>query len=71
MHPAAEKQGCFYQQIPALVVGKLVAKHQRQLIGGEGFVRACYAASMKDIAESVARMDNFLKNLRREQGKEN
>ena len=38
--------------------------------GGEGFVRACYAASMKDIAEAVARMDNFLTNLRRKQGKE-
>ena len=38
--------------------------------GGEGFVRACYAASMKDIAESVARMDNFLTNLRRKQGQE-
>ena len=38
--------------------------------GGEGFVRACYAASMKDIAESIARMDNFLTNLRRKQGSE-
>ena len=38
--------------------------------GGEGFVRACYAASMKDIAESIARMDNFLTNLRRKQGRE-
>ena len=38
--------------------------------GGEGFVRACYAASMKDIAEAVARMDNFLTNLRRKQGQE-
>lgn len=39
--------------------------------GGEGFVRACYAASMKDIAEAIRRLDNFLKNLRREQGREN
>lgn len=38
--------------------------------GGEGYVRACYAASMKDIAESIARMDNFLTNLRRKQGRE-
>ena len=38
--------------------------------GGEGFVRACYAASMKDIAEAVARMDNFLTNLRRKQERE-
>ena len=38
--------------------------------GGEGFVRACYAASMKDIAEAVARLDNFLTNLRRKQGRE-
>ena len=37
--------------------------------GGEGFVRACYAASMKDIAEAVSRMDNFLTNLRRKQGR--
>ena len=36
--------------------------------GGEGFVRACYAASMKDIAEAVSRLDNFLQNLK---GKEN
>jgi len=33
--------------------------------GGEGFVRACYAASMKDLAESMSRLDNFLTNLRR------
>lgn len=38
--------------------------------GGEGFVRACYAASMKDISEAVSRMDNFLQNLRRKQGEE-
>jgi len=38
--------------------------------GGEGFVRACYAASMKDIAESIARMDNFLTNLRKKQARE-
>ena len=37
--------------------------------GGEGYVRACYASSMKDIAEAVSRMDNFLTNLRRRQGK--
>ena len=35
--------------------------------GGEGFVRACYASSMKDIAEALNRMDNFLTNLRRKQ----
>ena len=33
--------------------------------GGEGYVRACYAASMKDIAESISRLDNFLQNLKR------
>ena len=37
--------------------------------GGEGFVRACYAASMKDISEAITRMDNFLTNLRRSQGR--
>lgn len=36
--------------------------------GGEGYVRACYAASMRDIAEAISRMDNFLTNLRRRQG---
>mgnify|MGYP002326996288 CR=1 FL=1 len=36
--------------------------------GGESYVRACYAASMKDIAEAVSRLDNFLQNLK---GKEN
>ena len=38
--------------------------------GGEGFVRACYASSMKDLAEAIARLDNFLINLRRKQGRE-
>ncbi len=36
--------------------------------GGEGYVRACYASSMKDIAEALNRMDNFLCNLCRKQG---
>ena len=36
-------------------------------LGGEGFVRASYAASMKDIVEAVSRMDNFMTNLRRRQ----
>ena len=35
--------------------------------GGEGFVRACYAASMKDIAEAVSRLDDFLQNLKHKQ----
>ena len=35
--------------------------------GGEGFVRCCYAASMKDLAEALTRMDNFLTNLRKKQ----
>ena len=37
--------------------------------GGEGFVRACYAASMKDIAESIRRMEIFLNNLKEEKSK--
>ena len=37
--------------------------------GGEGFVRACYAVSMKDIAESIRRMELFLKKLKEEQSK--
>lgn len=37
--------------------------------GGEGFVRICYASSMKDIAEAIRRMDNFLVKLREEQSK--
>ena len=36
--------------------------------GGEGYVRACYAASMRDITEAVSRLDNFLRNLKRRQG---
>ena len=31
--------------------------------GGEGFVRACYAASMEDLAEALKRMEHFLKSL--------
>jgi aminotransferase len=38
--------------------------------GGEGFVRCCYATSMKDISEALTRMDNFLTNLRKAQIKE-
>ncbi len=33
--------------------------------GGEGFIRCCYATSMKDIAEALTRMDNFLTNLKK------
>ena len=35
--------------------------------GGEGFVRCCYATSMKDIAEALNRLDNFLTNLKKKQ----
>ena len=38
--------------------------------GGEGFVRCCYATSMKDIAEALTRMDNFLTNLKKRQARE-
>ena len=31
--------------------------------GGEGFVRACYAASMKDLGEALDRLERFLKTL--------
>ena len=31
--------------------------------GGEGFVRACYAASMEDLAEALRRIERFLKSL--------
>lgn len=33
--------------------------------GGEGFVRACYAASMKDLAEALNRLERFLERLRK------
>ncbi len=33
--------------------------------GGEGFIRCCYATSMRDIAEALTRMDNFLTNLKK------
>ena len=29
--------------------------------GGEGFVRACYSASMQDLGEALARLKHFLK----------
>ena len=35
--------------------------------GGAGFIRCCYATSMKDIAEALTRMDNFLTNLKKHQ----
>ena len=38
--------------------------------GGEGFIRCCYATSMKDIAEALTRMDNFLANLKKKQDRE-
>lgn len=38
--------------------------------GGEGYVRACYASSMRDLTESISRLDNFLQNLRRKQGQD-
>ncbi len=31
--------------------------------GGEGFFRACYAASLKDLGEAMRRMERFLKSL--------
>ena len=34
--------------------------------GGEGFVRACYAASMKDLGEALERIERFLKHLKTE-----
>ena len=33
--------------------------------GGEGFVRACYAASMKDLAEALKRIERFLNSLKK------
>ena len=32
--------------------------------GGEGYVRACYAASMRDLGEALSRMGHFLENLK-------
>ena len=32
--------------------------------GGEGYVRACYAASMKDLAEALERLEHFLSSLK-------
>ena len=36
--------------------------------GGEGFVRACYAASMKNLAEALDRLEHFLSNLQGRKG---
>lgn len=38
--------------------------------GGEGFIRCCYATSMKDIAEALTRLDNFLTNLRKKRDRD-
>jgi aminotransferase len=38
--------------------------------GGEGFVRCCYATSMKDLSEALTRLDNFLTNLKKKQARE-
>ena len=35
--------------------------------GGEGYVRACYAASMRDLSEALERLERFLKRLRAQQ----
>jgi aminotransferase len=32
--------------------------------GGEGYVRACYAASMKDLGEALSRLEHFLNTLK-------
>jgi aminotransferase len=32
--------------------------------GGEGYVRACYAASMKDLGEALSRLEHFLHTLK-------
>ena len=32
--------------------------------GGEGFVRACYAASMENLDEALKRIERFLNNLK-------
>ena len=63
MHPQVE-------QLAAIAAEEKVAVIPGDAFGpgGEGYVRACYAASMKDIAEAVSRLDNFLQNLK---GKEN
>ncbi len=34
--------------------------------GGEGFIRCCYATSMKDLSEAMARLERFLTRLRSE-----
>ncbi len=34
--------------------------------GGEGFVRCCYAASMRDLDEALKRMNRFLNGLKRD-----
>jgi aminotransferase len=32
-------------------------------LGGEGFVRMCYASSFENIKEALKRMDRFIKSL--------
>ena len=35
--------------------------------GGEGYVRACYAASMKNLDEALKRLERFLNKLKNEE----
>ena len=65
MHPQVE-------QLAAIAAEEKVAVISGSAFGagGEGFVRCCYATSMKDIAEALTRMDNFLTNLRKKQARE-
>ena len=57
-------------QVIALFVGKTRQAVKRAAPGGEGYVRACYAASMKNLAEALTRLGHFLDRLKEEQGKE-
>ena len=61
-HPFWDWASDHYEQV-AVIPGNAFGP------GGEGFVRACYAASMKDLAEALTRMDNFLTNLKRKQAR--
>ena len=55
---------CLMEEKVAVIAGSAFGA------GGEGFVRCCYATSMKDIAEALTRMDNFLTNLKKKQARE-
>ena len=66
MFPSIKKTGLSSEEFcTRLLKEKSVAVSPGNAFGdsGEGFVRCCYAASMKNIAKALARIEEFVKSL--------